>query len=403
MEGAIKKFFSDGKRKYLKKRLKEYQKAYAYGLSLFQRQEGAPSRDLTLVYLAYAALVSKDPRAPRKTDYGYILEQRGKPINWSHPQKISSYLQTDEGKRCEFVRPFFQGSFLFPFLSPTGFLDLKVINACFAHNVLCVGIPCAVRWSAAGLFKKISPLQFALHDVFYGDYLDKDLPFACEYMDNQPHDCAQARKAIYEDMQKQGLNHFHSSFFWVFHEYGQEAVPSKWLHPNPILQSIAYVQHLYPPSCQSPTDYLIQRICQESTLKGGFYPLNEADFTVDKTDGPYTPTSMDDIVIDESSLPAPKDVKRVIVWFSLKSLQGDKIFVSSPIAPYKDMMQIAHDDFTSIKEYGIQGPLTSITAFSPKEYDAVRRAILENLRAFNDRYKGLFDNPSQKSSQKSLL
>lgn len=370
IKGRIKEFFPDNQ-----ERLDDFKKARDFGRSLFEDGKDALSRDLTLTYLAYSALMSKSTSftfAPK------IIP----PTDWKNPRERIGFCDSIKAKFSRYESVLSKDRFLYPVLSPTGLIPIDFINFLMANDIVVVGIPYEKQTNDYDQEKGASNLEFSLHDVFHGRFL-RALSFD---EDKEPKHFITQRHDIYNDMMSKGLEHFHVPYFLVFHEDGQIKSPfdgRKGVNPNPILNTIEHYQYVYPTHA-TPVDSILYAITHHQT---GFAPytgeMNKSQFgTSEQRDFNKLahPLNADDVVLTQQIYENTQHVN-----FELKSRPNERFSYSSERS-HKENIEQAMELVNLLNSYGANIDLHTEDA---SQFDIVsfRRVILDTLQNFAETYK----------------
>ena len=355
---AIDSFFS-GTEEHAE-RVRLFDEAHTYGQSLFKESvDGtANSRDMALVHLSYAALMSKDT----------ISRDTRNKIDYKNPQDI--LIQMNLNKEDERARLFNSDVLFLPIVSKTGHLTLDEINECYSQRIAIIGIPYGSQ--SENTFDAVtgsSPLDFANHDVDYA--------FDFTFGIITPYKIV--LQNIYNDIKiSDNKKTFNIPYFLVSHEY-----PYIQRHKdnscNIIEYTLNYMKSIFIESTDE-YDYTINCIINK---KSGFQPYKE--------DGSFSttfkhPTHRDDIIFPNWQPPAPHH-KSMFVDFTLKSQPGETFQLST--TSYKQMFEAAVDLAKTLNIYGAELDIPEdITHFNMKDFI---HTISKGLNDFNKAYGHFFD------------
>lgn len=382
---AINTFFQDSNE--LGGRLTDFENAYHYGQSLFHEREDstAHSRDVALVYLSYAALMSKETG-----DFVYSSDNpQGHRVEYKNPKDILDQMNNSS----IFIDHTLKSNLLIlPVLSKSGHLTLEQINECYSRGIAVIGIPYGSHdQNTFDAETGASPLDFAIHDLQHaGQYLFPGNAYA--FSDQKSRDYAPQRRVIYDAMKKDDLTHtFATPYFMTFHEHGMTAPLNARLTPlnsNPIQNTINFINDFYM-AADNQRDHILKSILQNNQ---GFFKIlfEEIDFIGSRrmifASTPKIPTGIDDIILNEEDITKPFDF-RYDIHFTLNSQPNETFLLHS--VSYNQMMETGIDLAKLLNSYGANIAISDdTTQFNVHHF---LDNMLEGLNQFNAAYGHLFE------------
>lgn len=385
VKNAITIFFNNSNE--LQCRLNDFDHAYNYGVALFkERNDGtAHSRNLALVYLSYAALMSKDTG---ENKYGFSPIRKFR-MEYKNPQTILDQIPDSHLREEDCLLK--SESLFLPLLSKTGHLTLEMINECYSRSIAVIGIPYGSHdQNNFDTSKEQSPLEFVIHDLQHaGDYL---FPAKTSLSRQNLDTIRNFSRTIYDHMRKEGLTHaFAIAYFMTFHEDGMSLPLSgeyDCIHKNPIQNQIIFLNDLYT-TAYDQRDHIIKSILKR---KRGFKAIESA--RLDKSNKPFrtfsdciTAQGVDDIILNEKDLIEKRYGYSYNIFFQLKSHPNSTFLLNS--ITYNKMLENAVDHANLLNAYGAQLEIPEdITQFN---VNALLEKMLRELNAFNAAYGNLFD------------
>lgn len=374
-------------------RIKNFNDAYGYGVELFSRDGGAPSRNVAAVYMAYSNLLSSDTmQTVRKKMYTDAhgdsqIDREGTPVDFSQFPNVlecSGVTCSDDDYPYTQEHQLIQSVFYHTIVSNTGILDIDQINHYFSYGIGVMGLPlnalsnfdasvnqeCNDFWSHDhGHTGEI--MEFFIYQTQQGIQTVKGLDYTHE------------RRAIYQNMVDQNLNqHFAIPYFLTFHEYGRVQAHDN----NPITAAVGFVKRNYPASRD------IQESVITAILEARYYsPVRIEDSPFCMTwDPSSTVTITDRDQINKASIrwcepyrPTLEDACSFV--FSLH--ESDTLYAVGRDASYNEIFPIMRDLGMELqKEY----PDLDVREES-FDHKRVYDILISRMTAFHDRYGYLFD------------